>query len=36
MDLGGSLDRMRMWRLKRRYKVLTGGRDTSGGKCWLN
>jgi membrane associated rhomboid family serine protease len=36
IDLGGSLDRMRMWRLKRRYKVLTGGRDTNAGKRWLN
>jgi hypothetical protein len=25
-----------MWRLKRRYKVLTGGRDANGGKRWLN
>ena len=30
IDLGGSaLDRMKMWRLKRRYRVLTGGRDGS-------
>jgi membrane associated rhomboid family serine protease len=36
MDVGGSLDRMKMWRLKRRYKVLTGGRDTPPNKRWLN
>ena len=39
MDLGGlgrSIDRMRMWRLKRRYRVLTGGRDTPPNKRWLN
>jgi len=35
IDLGGSLDRMKMWRLKRRYKVLSGGREGSG-KRWLN
>ena len=36
IDLGGSLDRMKMWRLKRRYKVLTGGRGEGAGKRWLN
>jgi cyanate permease len=36
MDLGGSLDRMRMWRLKRRYRVLTGGRDGRDDKRYLN
>jgi hypothetical protein len=36
MDIGGSIDRMRMWRLKRRYKVLTGGRDQPPNKRWLN
>jgi membrane associated rhomboid family serine protease len=36
LDLGGSLDKMRMWRLKRRYRVLTGGRDTRADKRWLN
>ena len=34
--LGGSLDKMRMWRLKRRYKVLTGGRDSRDDSRWLN
>ena len=34
--LGGSFDRMRMWRLKRRYRVLTGGRDSRDDKRWLN
>jgi hypothetical protein len=37
IDVGGSLDKMRMWRLKRRYKVLTGGREsTPPDKRWLN
>jgi membrane associated rhomboid family serine protease len=41
IDLGGSLDRMKMWRLKRRYRVLTGGRaagprDTPPDKRFLN
>jgi membrane associated rhomboid family serine protease len=36
IDLGGSLDRMKMWRLKRRYRVLNGGRDTPPNKRWLN
>jgi membrane associated rhomboid family serine protease len=36
LDLGGSLDKMRMWRLKRRYRVLTGGRDSRDDKRWLN
>jgi len=39
IDIGGlrgSLDRMRMWRLKRRYRVLTGGRDAPPNKRWLN
>jgi membrane associated rhomboid family serine protease len=36
VDLGGSLDKMRMWRLKRRYKVLTGGRESRADKRWLN
>lgn len=36
-DLRGSLDRMKMWRLKRRYRVLTGGRESrdNNGR-WLN
>lgn len=36
VNVGGSIDRMRMWRLKRRYRVLTGGRDTPPNKRWLN
>lgn len=36
LDLGGSLDKMRMWRLKRRYRVLTGGRDSREDKRYLN
>lgn len=36
IDLGGSFDKMRMWRLKRRYRVLTGGRDSPPNKRWLN
>ncbi|MCU1280984.1 MAG: rhomboid family intrarane serine protease [bacterium] len=37
ISVGGSLDKMRMWRLKRRYRVLSGGRDTGGtDKRWLN
>ena len=36
IDLGGSLDRMKMWRLKRRYRVLSGGRDAPPDKRWLN
>lgn len=36
VDLGGSLDKMRMWRLKRRYRVLTGGRDGRDDKRFLN
>jgi hypothetical protein len=34
--IGRSIDRMRMWRLKRRYRVLTGGRDSRDDKRWLN
>jgi membrane associated rhomboid family serine protease len=36
IDIGGSIDKMRMWRLKRRYRVLTGGRDSREDKRWLN
>jgi membrane associated rhomboid family serine protease len=37
VQLGGSLDKVRMWRLKRRYRVLSGGRDAHGSdKRWLN
>jgi len=36
LDIRGSFDRMRMWRLKRRYRVLTGGRDAPPNKRWLN
>ncbi len=39
IDLGGvgrSFDRMKMWRLKRRYRVLTGGRDSPPKNRWLN
>ncbi len=36
IGLGGSIDKLRMWRLKRRYRVLTGGRDARDDKRWLN
>ncbi|HEY2747083.1 MAG TPA: rhomboid family intramembrane serine protease [Polyangia bacterium] len=39
IDIGGlgrSFDRMKMWRLKRRYRVLTGGREGPPNKRWLN
>jgi membrane associated rhomboid family serine protease len=36
VNLGASFDKMRMWRLKRRYKVLTGGRDSRDDKRFLN
>jgi membrane associated rhomboid family serine protease len=29
IDIGGSLDKIKLWRLRRRYKVITGGRDTN-------
>jgi membrane associated rhomboid family serine protease len=35
-NLRGSLDRVRMWRLKRRYRVLTGGRESQEKGRWLN
>jgi membrane associated rhomboid family serine protease len=35
-DLGGSLDKLRMWRLKRRYRVLSGGRDSRDRNRYLN
>lgn len=34
--LRGSLDKMRMWRLKRRYRVLSGGRSAHDDKRYLN
>jgi membrane associated rhomboid family serine protease len=35
-DVGGSIDKLKLWRLKRRYKVLTGGRDSRDSKNYLN
>ena len=36
VDVGGAFDKLRMWRLKRRYRVLTGGRDSRDDKRYLN
>lgn len=36
VDVRGSLDKVRLWRLKRRYKVLTGGRSSQDDKRYLN
>jgi membrane associated rhomboid family serine protease len=36
LDVRGAFDKMRMWRLKRRYRVLTGGRDGRDDKRYLN
>jgi membrane associated rhomboid family serine protease len=36
INLGGSFDKIKLWRLKRRYKVLTGGRDSRDREKYLN
>jgi membrane associated rhomboid family serine protease len=36
IDLGGSLDKLRLWRLRRRYRVLSGGRDSRDTEKYLN
>jgi membrane associated rhomboid family serine protease len=35
-DVGASFDKWKLWRLKRRYKVLSGGRDSRDTKNYLN
>lgn len=35
-NMRGSFDRMRMWRLKRRYRVLSGGRSAHDDNRYLN
>ena len=35
-DIGGSIDKLKLWRLRRRYKVLNGGRDSRDTKNYLN
>lgn len=35
-NMRGSLDRVRLWRLKRRYRVLSGGRSAHDDKRYLN
>jgi hypothetical protein len=35
-NMRGSLDRMRLWRLKRRYRVLSGGRSGHDDNRYLN
>ena len=35
-NMRGSLDRMRLWRLKRRYRVLSGGRSAHDDKRYWN
>jgi membrane associated rhomboid family serine protease len=36
IGLGGSLDKLRLWRLRRRYRVLSGGRDSRDTEKYLN
>jgi membrane associated rhomboid family serine protease len=36
INLGGSLDKLRLWRLRRRYRVLSGGRDSRDTEKYLN
>ena len=35
-DVSASFDKLKLWRLRRRYKVLTGGRDSRDSKNYLN